>query len=418
MTDEGAPTEEAGLALKRLVGAVQDLSLARDLSQIMEIVRRAARELTGADGASFVLREGDQCHYADDDAIGPLWKGRRFPMAVCISGWAMLYGESVSIEDIYDDARIPADAYRPTFVRSLSMVPIRTKAPIGAIGTYWARRHRTTERELALLQALADSTSVAMENVEVHAELEQRVRDRTRELAERNDALLELQRHREELSTLVVHDLKSPASAIMLAASMQMGDATARRTDQRRWQTVYSSAEHILRTAVSLLDIAELEEARLSPRHDEVDLRALLEETRDLLLPLCEGRRQSIDVCCDVPAGVPVADRELVWRVLQNLVDNALRHCPDGSTVHVSARADGDSVIVVVCDEGPGIPHDMRARVFERHVRLGGPNEARTGWGLGLCFCKLAVEAQGGSIWIEDNVPRGSRFCFRLPLRS
>jgi K+-sensing histidine kinase KdpD len=402
LLEQGLPAEDAGHALKRLAGAVQDLSLAADLAGIMEIVRRAARELTGADGASFVLREGDECHYADEDAILPLWKGHRFPVGSCISGFAMLHGESVSLEDVFDDPRIPVDAYRPTFVRSLCMVPIRTKAPIGAIGTYWASRHQTTAYELALLQALADSTSVAMENVEVHAEL---------------DALLERERHREELSAHVVHDIKSPASAIMLAASLQMSDEKARCTDQRRWQTVFTSAQHILRTAVSLLDIAELEDARLTPRHDEVDLRALLEETRDLMSPLCEGRRQSIDVCCDVPPGVPEADRELVGRVLQNLVDNALRHSPGGSTVRISAHADGDSVIVMVCDEGPGIPHDMRARVFERYVRLGGPDDTRTGWGLGLAFCKMAVEAHEGSIWIEDNDPRGSRFCFRLPLR-
>src|SRR5262249_32531599 len=115
--------------MERLVLAVQDLSLARHLPEIMAVVRRTARELTGADGATFVLRDGMRCHYADEDAIAPLWKGRRFPMSACISGWAMLERRPAVVPDIYQDPRIPHDAYRPTFVKSLVMVPIRTAAP-------------------------------------------------------------------------------------------------------------------------------------------------------------------------------------------------------------------------------------------------------------------------------------------------
>jgi putative nucleotidyltransferase with HDIG domain len=155
-----------------LIGIVQRLSLARSLPEIQEIVRRGARNLTGADGATFVLRDGEQCFYADEDAIEPLWKGQRFPLSQCISGWAMLNRRSVAIENIYEDDRIPHSAYRPTFVRSLAMVPIRTLEPVGAIGNYWASRHRPSESDLELLQALADSTAVAIENVRVYQELE------------------------------------------------------------------------------------------------------------------------------------------------------------------------------------------------------------------------------------------------------
>lgn len=151
--------------MEQLVEVVQQLSLARNLQTIMDIVRHAARKLTGADGATFVLRDEDNCFYAEEDAISPLWKGQRFPMNVCISGWCMLNRQPVVIEDIYTDKRIPADAYRPTFVQSLAMVPIRTLDPIGAIGNYWARQYRPDPREVKILQALADTTAVAMENV-------------------------------------------------------------------------------------------------------------------------------------------------------------------------------------------------------------------------------------------------------------
>jgi putative two-component system response regulator len=156
-----------------LVGVIQRLSLARSVPDIQEIVRTAARRLTGADGATFVLRDNGKCYYADEDAISPLWKGQRFPLERCISGWAMLNRRPAVIEDIYADDRIPHDAYRPTFVKSLAMVPIRTLEPVGAIGNYWATRHQPTAQEVELLQALADSTAVAMENVRVYQELEE-----------------------------------------------------------------------------------------------------------------------------------------------------------------------------------------------------------------------------------------------------
>ncbi len=200
-----------------LIAAIQELSLARDHARIVDIVRRVARQLTGADGATFVLRDGDQCYYADEDAIAPLWKGRRFAMNACISGWVMLHREPVVIEDVDEDPRVTVEAYRPTFVRSLAMVPIRRDAPIAAIGNYWARPRRATDAELEMLQALADSTSVAMENVEVYAELERRVERRTRELELANREL-------ESFAYSVSHDMQSPLRAMLGYAGMLRED--------------------------------------------------------------------------------------------------------------------------------------------------------------------------------------------------
>lgn len=157
--------------LKLLVETVQNLSLARDLDTVITIVRSAARKLTGADGATFVLRDHEFCFYVDEDAISPLWKGQRFPIRSCISGWAMLHKTSAIVEDIYTDTRVPVEAYRPTFVKSLLMVPIRSIDPIGAIGNYWAKQHLPSTEEIELLQSLANITSVSIENIQVYQEL-------------------------------------------------------------------------------------------------------------------------------------------------------------------------------------------------------------------------------------------------------
>jgi diguanylate cyclase (GGDEF)-like protein len=191
-TAHAIPAPSAEDALRALTDAVQRLSLAEGMEDVQHVVRSAARRLTGADGATFVLREEGQCFYADEEAIAPLWKGKRFPLQACISGWAMLNRKPAVIEDIYADARIPHDAYQPTFVRSLVMVPIRTMDPVGAIGLYWAQRHAATAQEVGLARALADSTAVALQNVRVAERFDRASRDNARLAAQlRERALIE-----------------------------------------------------------------------------------------------------------------------------------------------------------------------------------------------------------------------------------
>jgi diguanylate cyclase (GGDEF)-like protein len=204
---------------EQLVEVLQSLSRVCDTEQIMAIVRTAARQLTGADGASIVLREGDECFYADEEAIGPLWKGQRYPVSSSISGWVMTHREPVTIPDIYQDSRIPAEAYRPTFVRSMAMVPIGKESPIGAIGNYWATTHTPTPEQLQILQALAGSTSAALENLRLRHELEERVRERTEELESAH----------EELRSEIVLRKRMEAEVLRLSLTDELTDCNTRR---------------------------------------------------------------------------------------------------------------------------------------------------------------------------------------------
>jgi GAF domain-containing protein len=151
--------------LLALVETIERLSSARTAGDVAAVVRSAARRISGADGVTFVLRDGEECWYLDEDAIGPLWKGRRFPMGECISGWAMLNRLTAVVPDIYADDRIPHDAYRPTFVRSLVMTPVRAQDPIAAIGAYWAEVREFTDEDVARLEVVARATATALENV-------------------------------------------------------------------------------------------------------------------------------------------------------------------------------------------------------------------------------------------------------------
>jgi len=174
--------------LTTLATAIDEFAHARTVADVQERVHSAARRLTDADGATLVLRDGGECCYVDEDAIEPLWKGSRFPLENCISGWAMLHREPAVVEDVYDDPRIPVDLYRPTFVRSLLAVPIGTGEPFGAIGMYWARRHRATDEQVAAARALAAGAAVALERARLLQEVERRrvTESDLRELCERD----------------------------------------------------------------------------------------------------------------------------------------------------------------------------------------------------------------------------------------
>lgn len=130
------------------------LALATNRPAVIEAVREHARGICGSDGVTFILREGEMCHYVEEDAIGPLWKGQRFPLSACISGWTMLHGETAVIEDVFTDPRIPYDAYLPTFVKSLIMTPVGQRH-VAAMGAYWKTRRQFSELEVMTIKTFS-----------------------------------------------------------------------------------------------------------------------------------------------------------------------------------------------------------------------------------------------------------------------
>jgi signal transduction histidine kinase/CheY-like chemotaxis protein len=152
-------------AWSRLIAASERLATARSMKAVVDILRATAREIAEAQGIAVVLRDGDVCHYAAEDAVGELWTGQRFPMVNCVSGWAMMHRRTVTIPDIRLDERIPQAAYSETFVRSLVMVPVGNPRPVAAIGAYWADVREHDPETVERLEALARAAAIALENI-------------------------------------------------------------------------------------------------------------------------------------------------------------------------------------------------------------------------------------------------------------
>jgi signal transduction histidine kinase len=236
-------------------------------------------------------------------------------------------------------------------------------------------------------------------------------------LAAEHRRLLRLEQQKEELSALVVHDLRSPSAGIMIAAQSRLRTNDLSDIERRLWKLVYTSAEVINRMVLNLLDIASSSDGVFALRPASVDVQKLVEDAQHLMMPVAESRKQEISVHVGSPLPRLRADPELLRRVLQNLVDNALRHSPPGEGVRLEAEAAEGGVRFRVSDHGPGVPAALRERVFDRYMRVEGSaaGAGSVGKGLGLAFCRMAVEAHGGRIWIDDNQPRGAVFTFQIP---
>jgi two-component system sensor histidine kinase/response regulator len=234
------------------------------------------------------------------------------------------------------------------------------------------------------------------------------------EVRRQRDTLMRLQMQKDRLTAFVVHDLKNPVNSLDLHAQLLLRDKELSVRSRNSVQHIRDEARSLLRLVLNLLDISKSEEGQLAPRRTLVDLDALAGEVLEALAVRAQSVR--VQLVCELQASHVNADPDLLRRVLENLLDNALRHAPEGSTIRLVSTARDAAIEIRVADEGKGISADMRGKVFERFVQLelGETVVTRTGRGLGLTFCKLAVESHGGHVWIEDANP-GAIFCMSIP---
>ena len=395
------------LSMERLVNTVQELSLATNIESVMRIVRSVARELTGADGATFVLKDNDMCYYADEDAISPLWKGSRFPMKICISGWTMLNKKPAVIPDIYKDSRIPVDAYRPTFVKSLAMVPIRTLDPIGAIGNYWATLHLPSEEEVSLLQALADITAVSIENINIRNKLEDKI-------TEREQMLLQLEKQKnqlEEFNHVISHNLRAPLSNLLLLSDMISGTQSVE--EKLRYIEKQKQVVDVLHnTFDELIDAAHVK-MDFAAEKEFIDLEEGILKAMKLLQG--EILKSEASVTYDFSLAKSIYyPGEYFDSIILNLLSNAIRYrSPERKPeIHIKSWKNKGWTFLEIRDNGLGI--DLKRHgdsIFRLHKTFHDHPQAK---GFGLFITKTHVEAMGGAIRVESTVGEGSNFIIQL----
>jgi signal transduction histidine kinase/CheY-like chemotaxis protein len=415
------PLQETGLGtasyvwgMQQLVSCVQRLSLARSRQTIIDILRQCARNLVGADGACVILRDGDESIYVDEDAIEPLWKGRRFPLRTCISGWAMLNRQAAIVADIHQDARIAPEAYRQTFVKSMVMMPIRTLAPIGAIGIYWKRPHRATREEVELLQALSDSTSVAFDSVDALCDLERRLCERAEELQNRCAEIDALNRELEAFSYSVAHDLRAPLISIdgftqvLLESHAERLDVTGRGHLER----ICTGARRLHRVLNDLLEMSKVVRAPMCP--GPVDLTRMAADIASRLRQSTPERTVSVQIADNLTTA---GDRTLLQIALESLFSNSWKFTSKSANARIEfgSRLDRSGRrAFFIRDNGAGFDPRHAANLFSPFRRLHAESQF-PGRGIGLAMAQRVIHRHRGEIWAEAAVDRGACFYMTLP---
>jgi two-component system sensor histidine kinase KdpD len=229
-------------------------------------------------------------------------------------------------------------------------------------------------------------------------------------------AQAESERMKATLLSSVSHDLRSPLAAIKGATTSLLDDSVAWQPEARRALliSIDAEADRLNRLVGNLLDMSRLEAGAPGPARSLQDIGALIEDVVERMRRRFGAHSLEIDLAADLPPAQ--ASYAEIEQVLTNLIENAAGYSPAGTPIAIRAYAEGDSLAVAVCDHGPGIPEGLHARIFEKFVRMVGPDQQASGAGLGLAICKSIVEAHGGRIWAENAAGGGARFIFTLPI--
>lgn len=249
--------------------------------------------------------------------------------------------------------------------------------------------------------------------------LQEEVERQKGELESANRELMTIQRFKESMTQMVVHDLKNPLAGIMGSIQlmqMQRAQMTPARLEELLQRT-YESARQMARMIQNILEVAKLEEQKMPLRREPVHLGEVVAAQAAELMSL--SARDGIHLECALPEGLrPVqADRELLGRVLANLLSNSFKHTPRGGRIVVGAREEAGEVVLTVSDNGEGIPEDLQPHIFDKFVAGESDDRRRMTYdsGLGLTFCRLAVQAHAGRIWVHSRPGEGTIVSVALP---
>jgi len=285
------------------------------------------------------------------------------------------------------------------------------------------------KRVRGVISAFVDITELKRKDEELRrtqAELEQRVLERTAELAQVNAALLreeealrEADRRKDQFLAMLAHELRNPLSPICTAVELIRRQAAPRDPQVAQWtETIRRQVAHLIRIVDDLLDTSRISRGLTVLKKEPMTLSSAISQAAEANLPLIEGQRQVLHVKLSDEPLLLIADPMRLVQILSNLINNAAKYTPQGGCIHVSARRENQQAVVEVQDNGAGIPPEILPHIFELFYQADTSlDRAKGGLGLGLTLVRQLTDLHGGTIEAYSaGLGRGSRFTLRLPL--
>lgn len=427
-----------------LLAVSQSVSSTLDLKETLQRVAREAALAAEADSSGAYLLDATQgvirpfaSHNLPDWVSEPFQRTplslRGFPLVQeAFDRKAPVYSS-----DVPTDPRCAHPAIRRLGFKSGLIAPIIAKEKfIGVLFlVWWQKSHAFTPEQLRLMDGVARQAAMAIDNAsayheieELNISLEDKIAKRTSELSEINLALEESHRKLQHLDRVksdfllnVSHELRTPLTAIKGAVDNMLDGITGHLSDIQRHYLlrVQANADRLVRLINDLLDLARIEEGRVQVTPTFFSLVGLAGELLDTLRPVAIEKGLVFHLAVLQDPLIVHADRDKVGQVLMNLIGNAIKFTPSGGNVEVELGGEeAEAAMVRITDTGEGIPPEELPRIFDKfyQVQLGIQAKGK-GTGLGLSIAKSLVELQGGRIWAESHVSRGSTFFFTVPRR-
>lgn len=371
-----------------------------------------------ADRAALVVLDED-CEIAQTYALPSeprLWERLT---AQNLINLALYTRRPVSVPDLSADERWQSDGWNG----SAYCVPILyQEEPRGVYLLLAPTRDHFDAARLRFIGEMTALTAEALENGRKLAKL-QATEAHTRRLYEKaqQDHVehMRLEQMRRDLTAMVYHDLRGPLQNVGASLS---GLERVLATDEQAvvdelLRVGSQSLRRLTRMVKSLLDIERLEEGRAIVARRSTKLHNLVSDALELVYPLAREAEQLLVLDLDANLPVVSVDADMILRVLTNLIENAIKHTPTGGKITVSAGITADVIRISVTDTGPGVPLHFHEEIFDKYFRIKYVN-APNGVGLGLAFCRLAVEAHGGAISVANGTSGGAVFSFTLPIEQ
>jgi signal transduction histidine kinase len=326
-------------------------------------------------------------------------------------GRAVLERRPVHIPDVLADPEYSRlDLTKVRGFRTILAVPmLREGEPIGVfVMTREKEVKPFTEKQVELVTSFADQAVIAIENVRLFNEIQ----DKSRQLEVAN-------KHKSEFLANMSHELRTPLNAIIgfseALLERMFGEMNAKQEDYLK--DIHSSGKHLLSLINDILDLSKVEAGRMELELSEFDLPSAMQNAMTLVRERAQNHGIALKLHVDRKLGEIRADERKFKQILLNLLSNAVKFTPDGGRVEVDARRNGTSVEVSVKDTGVGIAKKDQEAVFEEFRQVGRDYTSKQeGTGLGLALARRFVELHGGKIWLQSAPGKGSTFTFTLPL--
>jgi signal transduction histidine kinase len=389
-----------------------------DVQPVFEAIAANALRLCDATFSTIFRFDGELIHLEALCNVSPEGTAairEAFPMPVGRGGASarsILTRSIVHIADVREDAEYVLQGLsQAAEFRSILAVPmLHDGRPIGAITVAGPAARPFPDKQIALLKTFADQAVIAIENVRLFTETQ----DKTR--------LLEIaNRHKSEFLANMSHELRTPLNAVIgfseVLIEKMFGEINPKQEEYL--QDILSSGKHLLSLINDILDLSKIEAGRMELEAQPFDLPAALDNALTLIRERAARNSIALDVHVDPRIGEILADERKIKQVLLNLLSNAVKFTPEGGKITMSAIMNGEAVAVSVADTGIGIAAEDQEAVFEEFRQVGTDYaRKREGTGLGLALARRLVELHGGKLSLQSELGKGSTFTFTIPVRA